>query len=158
MDILIPIGITSMFSIGYITLTGLSIFDNKYKVEDTNKIFFNSLNRKNIYQKYNINNFILAITLLIFKIILFFLVKKRKNIKIHKSIYYVFSLSILLLSSLYYVLIGILTFKLSRMNDNYFSIQSIIDWSYGFILFIFAILVMNYGKKVKKEKVKKNKM
>ena len=153
MDILLVNGFLSAVTISYATLTGLTLFNSDVKLENPNKLFFNSSERENRYQDYNRASFALAISILVANIILFILVKwYRKNLNL--AIFYIYSLFFLLLAAIYYGLIGGLIFKDLQLNSNYISKQSILNWIYAFILFISAIAIIISGKKLNKNNQK----
>lgn len=144
MDLLLSTSALALSTIAYGTATGMTLFGAEYKIEDPKKIFFNSSDREDRYQDYNAANFTLAITLLVAIIILFSLIKAR--VKLNLVFFYIFALFILLSAVIYYSLIGVLTFKLVRLNDKKVSTQAIINWVYAFILLFFAIFIIIRSK------------
>ena len=143
MDLLLSTSALGLITIAYGAATGLTLFGSQYKIEDPNKLFITE-DRRDRYQDYNASNFTVAVTILVACILLFILVKIRADI--HKSVFYVFSLFFLIFTAIYYVVVGILIFELARLNDNKISTQAIINFSYAFILLIFAILIILFGK------------
>lgn len=144
MDLLLSTSALALTTIAYGTATGMTLFDSQYKIEDPKKIFFNSSDREDRYQDYNASNFTLAVTLLVATIILFFLIKFR--VKLNLVFFYIFTLFILVSAIIYYSLIGVLTFRLVRLNDNKVSTQAIINWVYAFVLLFFTIFIIVRSK------------
>jgi hypothetical protein len=143
MDLLLSLSSLGIFTIAYGTMTGMTLFNNEYQIQDLNKLFITN-ERKERYNDYNAANFTLAVSILVAVIFLFIFVKIRSNI--HKSIFYVFSFFFLILTAIYYIIIGFLMFKLPRLNSNNISAQAILNWSYALILIIYAILIILQGK------------
>lgn len=135
----------SISSIAYGTLTALTLFESNYNIENKNNIFFNSKNRENLYNKYLTSGFTLSILILLSSIIFFTILKLK--IKLNKSIFYIYSILFLLLTGIYYFINGLLIFNLSRLNNNYFSKQSILNYSFSFVLLFSSILILNINQK-----------
>ena len=143
MDLLLSTSTLGLFTIAYGTVTGMTLFNDKYRIENLDKLFLTQ-ERRDRYQDYNAANFTVAVTILVACIILFIAVKTGSSI--NKSIFYVFSLFFLLTVIIYYVIVGFLMFKLARINNNKISIQAIINWSFALILFIYAVIIILQGK------------
>ena len=144
MDLLLSTSVLSFVTIAYGTMTGLTLFDDQYQLQDLNKLFVTD-ERKNRYKDYNDANFTVAVTVLIACIFLFIFVSLGSNI--NKSIFYVFSFFFLILPAIYYVIIGFLMFKMPRLNNsNKISTQALLNWSYALILFIYSIVIILQGK------------
>lgn len=145
MDILLTLSAISTVTIGYSTLTGLTLFNNQYQIQNLNQLFVTQ-ERIDRYNDYNAGNFSIALVILVACIFLFIFVKTRSNI--HKSVFYVFSLLFLILTAVYYIIIGFFMFNLARINSsNKVSAQAILNWSYAFVLILFSILLILQGKK-----------
>ena len=144
MDLLLSTSVLSFVTIAYGTMTGLTLFNDQYQLQDLNKLFVTD-ERKNRYKDYNDANFTVAVTVLIACIFLFIFVSLGSNI--NKSIFYVFSFFFLILPAIYYVIIGFLMFKMPRLNNsNKISTQALLNWSYALILFIYSIVIILQGK------------
>jgi hypothetical protein len=143
MDILLSLSSLGLFTIGYGTLTGLTLFDDKYQIQDLNKLFITD-ERKEKYNDYNSANFTVAIVILLGIFFLFIFVKIRSNI--NKTIFYIFSFFLLISSAVYFIISGFLMFKFARLNANNISNQAILNWSYALILIIYSIIIILQGK------------
>jgi len=144
MDLLLSTSVLSFVTIAYGTMTGLTLFNDQYQLQDLNKLFVTD-ERKNRYKDYNAANFTVAVTVLVACIFLFIFVSLGSNI--NKSIFYVFSFFFLIIPMIYYVIIGFLMFKMPRLNNsNKISTQALLNWSYALILFIYSIVIILQGK------------
>jgi len=144
MDLLLSTSVLSFVTIAYGTMTGLTLFNDQYQLQDLNKLFVTD-ERKNRYKDYNAANFTVAVTVLVACIFLFIFVALGSNI--NKSIFYVFSFFFLILPMIYYVIIGFLMFKMPRINNSdKISTQALLNWSYALILFIYSIVIVLQGK------------
>ena len=143
MDLLLSLSSLGLFTIAYGTMTGMTLFNDKYQIQDLNKIFITK-ERKEKYNDYNSANFTVAVTILVASIFLFIFVKTRSNI--NKSVFYIFSFFFLIITAIYFTVIGFLMFNLARLNKNNISAQAILNWSYAFLLFIYSIIIILQGK------------
>ena len=143
MDLLLSLSSLSLFTIAYGTMTGMTLFNNEYQIQDLNKVFITN-ERKERYNDYNSANLTVAISILVASIFLFIFVKIRSNI--NKTIFYIFSFFFLIMTAIYFTVIGFLMFKLARLNSDNISAQAILNWSYAFVLIIYSVLIILQGK------------
>jgi len=145
MEILLTTGFASVASIAYAISTGLTLFDSDFKLEDPRLLFFNSPERENRYIDYNNASFSLAIAIFIASAFIFMIVKWYRK-KLTLEFFYIYSIFFLLLSAIFYSLIGSLIFFDLQMNQKNISKQSIIDWTYAFTLIVAAIVILIRAK------------
>lgn len=143
MDLLLSLSSLSLFTIAYGAMTGMTLFNNEYQIQNLNKLFITN-ERKERYNDYNSANFTVAVSILVASIFLFIFVKMRSNI--NKTIFYIFSFFFLIITAIYFIVIGFLMFKLARLNTDNISAQAILNWSYAFVLIVYSIIIILQGK------------
>ena len=76
MNLSLPLFFVILFSAVYTAVTGMTIFNSKYKIDNTEEIFFNASDREDIYNDYINSNFSVAIVIIIATIIFIIAVTK----------------------------------------------------------------------------------
>lgn len=153
MDLLLSLSSLSLITIAYGTMTGMTLFNNKYQIQNLNKLFITN-ERKERYNDYNSANFTVAVVILLASMFLFIFVKLRSNI--NKTIFYIFSFFFLITTAIYFIIIGFLMFKLARLNANHISAQAVLNWSYALVLIIYSSIIILQGKGYQKSSFSKS--
>lgn len=143
MSLTIAPAFLSFLTVGYAVVTGLNNYGNNL-IEDKNKIFLNAQNRRDRYEDYNNANMGFAIALFIAN--LAFIIYLANTEKYNLTIIYIYALFFLLAVCIYYLLIGILTILLVRMDNKYISTQGIINCAFSLVILIFIIIIIRNGK------------
>ena len=132
-----------LFSSVYTTITGMTIFNSEYKIDNTEEIFFNASDREDIYNDYIYSNFYLSIVIILATIIFIIAVTK---FKVSLLVLYIYCIFMLFFACFYFGIIGALTYRIASLDSNYFSRQSIMDFIYSFLLLFLGIIILVNGK------------
>jgi len=143
MNLSLPLFFVILFSAVYTAVTGMTIFNSKYKIDNTEEIFFNASDREDIYNDYINSNFSVAIVIIIATIIFIIAVTK---LNVSLLVIYIYCIFMLFFSCFYFGIIGALTYKIASLDSNYFSRQAIMDFIYSFLLLFLGIIIIVNGK------------
>lgn len=143
MNLSLPLFFVILFSSVYTAVTGMTIFNSKYKIDNTEEIFFNASDREDIYNDYIYSNFYLSIVIILATIIFIIAVTK---FKVSLLVLYIYCIFMLFFACFYFGIIGTLTYKIASLDSNYFSRQAIMDFVYSFLLLFLGIIIIINGK------------